>query len=85
MIIQAIGLLLISSVFMGIMSILRKEYQERNSISLMPTVLFLIGVSIIGAGVSVAAGHGLHISGLSLISQRTYQTEYRCYKFQIRQ
>lgn len=30
------------------------------------TVLFLIGVSIIGAGVSVAAGHGLRISGLSL-------------------
>lgn len=66
MIVQAIGLLLLSSVFMGIMSILRKEYQERNSISLMPTVLFLIGVSIIGAGVSVAAGHGLRISGLSL-------------------
>ncbi len=66
MMIQAIGLLLISSVFMGIMSILRKEYQKRNSISVMPTVLFLFCVSIIGAGVSVAAGHGLHISGLSL-------------------
>ena len=50
MMIQAIGLLLISSVFMGIMSILRKEYQKRNSISVMPTVLFLFCVSIIGAG-----------------------------------
>ena len=66
MIVQAIGLLLLSSIFIGIISILRKEYQERNSISLMPTVLFLFCVSIICAGVSVAAGRGLHISGLSL-------------------
>lgn len=66
MIVQATGLLFLSSVFIGIMSILRKEYQERNSISLMPTVLFLFGVSIIGAAVSVVAGRGLHISGLSL-------------------
>lgn len=66
MILQAIGLLLLSSIFMGIMSILRKEYQERSSISLMPTVIFLIGVSIIGAVVSAVAGHGLRISGPSL-------------------
>ena len=67
MMLQAVGLLFLSSIFMGIMSILRKEYQERSSLSLMPTALFLIGVSLIGAGVAAAVGFDdLYVSGKSV-------------------